>query len=389
MGWSLSVSHREEIVSIQELESMGSVKLSHFGSVDCLIRFNFIITARRFWCAVFVLEDEMAKYRMGLDEKAIGEIENVIGYRFQNKGLLIQAFTRSSFRNEHPEYPDNEVLELMGDSVLSLSVLTYFKNTYAKNTPKGLLTDWDEGKLSALKNALVNKKQLAARMEQLGLQKYLLLSRGDIASGITQEASVKEDLFESILGAVYVDAEMNFERASAVVRQMLDIGMLVEQSAQRVHISYRNDLQEWCQHKKRKFQAPVYTEKQLADDDFRSTVSVSEIGMSATGSGKNMKYAREEAAKLLLQKLSEYSEDAFFSATVQTENHVGKLQELVQKAGHTSADIAYADTKDEILSDGNHRFTVTCTYLDRQTHGTGNSKKEAKQNAAQMMLKHV
>ena len=88
------------------------------------------------------------------DAAAIEQIEACIGYTFQNKGLLRQAFTRSSYRNEHPWEPDNEVLELIGDSVLSLSVLTYFKETYARNTEKGLLTDWDEGRLSALKNAL-------------------------------------------------------------------------------------------------------------------------------------------------------------------------------------------------------------------------------------------
>lgn len=328
----------------------------------------------------------MAKYQIGFSEDVIERIESIIGYRFRNRGLLVQAFTRSSFRNEHPECPDNEVLELFGDSVLSLSVLTYFKETYAKNTPKGLETDWDEGKLSALKNALVNKKQLAARMEQLGLHQYLLLSRGDVASQITREASVKEDLFESILGAVYVDSDMNFEAAATVVRQMLDIGQLVEQSATRVHISYRNDLQEWCQHKKRKFQAPVYTETQHADDDFSSTVCISELNLCATGRGKNTKYAREEAAKALLQRISEYPKDAFFAAPVSAENYVGKLQEAVQKAGHSSTSVVYADYADEILPDGNHRFTVSCSYLSHRTLGSGVSKKEAKQAAAREML---
>ena len=327
----------------------------------------------------------MKKHDNGMDEKSVQEIEDVIGYRFRNKGLLIQAFTRSSYRNEHPDFPDNEVLELIGDSVLSLSVLTYFKHTYAKNTPKGLVTDWDEGKLSALKNALVNKRQLAERMECLGLHRYLLLSRGDAASDIAREASVKEDLFESILGAVYVDADMNFDTASAVVRQMLDIGMLVEQSAQKVHLSFRNDLQEWCQHKKRKFQTPVYVEQQFADDDFCSTVSIPEIGLSATGKGKNTKYARENAAKSMLDLLASYPDDAFFAAPVSVENYVGKLQEVLQKFGSSFAPI-YADEHDEILPDGNHRFTVSCTVQKLRALGVGSSKKEAKQNAAREML---
>lgn len=328
----------------------------------------------------------MKKHDIGMKEHTVKEIEDVIGYRFRNKGLLVQAFTRSSYRNEHPDFPDNEVLELIGDSVLSLSVLTYFKHTYAKNTSKGLVTDWDEGKLSALKNALVNKRQLAERMERLGLHRHLLLSRGDEASGITREASVKEDLFESILGAVYVDADMNFEVASTVVRQMLDIGMLVEQSAQKVHLSYRNDLQEWCQHKKRKFQTPVYAEQQFADDDFSSTVTIPEIGLSAVGRGKNIKYARENAAKSMLDQLATYPDDAFLGSPVSVENYVGKLQEVLQKRWKFSSAV-YADVLDEILPDGNHRFTVSCTVQRIRALGVGSSKKEAKQNAACEMLK--
>ncbi len=331
----------------------------------------------------------MAKHQFGMNEEIMAQIESTIGYRFRNRGLLVQAFTRSSFRNEHPEYPDNEVLELFGDSVLSLSVLTYFQRTYAKKTLKGLETDWDEGRISALKNALVNKKQLASRMERLGLHRYLLLSRGDVASGVIHEASVKEDLFESILGAVYVDSDMNFEATAAVVHRMLDTEQLMEETAARVHISYRNDLQEWCQHKKRKLQAPVYTETQLSDNDFRSTVCISELNLSATGSGKNTKYAREDAARKLLEKIEQYPDDAFFATPVVVENYIGKLQEAVQRAGDPSTSVVYADHADEILSDGNHRFTVSCTYRSRQTLGVGASKKEAKQAAAREMLESV
>ena len=323
------------------------------------------------------------------DAAAIEKIETCIGYTFRNKGLLRQAFTRSSYRNEHPWELDNEVLELMGDSVLSLSVLTYFKETYAKNTEKGLATAWDEGRLSALKNALVNKRRLASRMEQLGLHRYLLLGRGDFASEIWQEDSVKEDLFESILGAVYVDSGMNFEVASATVRRMLDIRQLVEQSSVKVHLSYRNDLQEWCQHKKRRFATPTYQEEQSADDDFLSTVSIPEIHLSAQGRGKNVKSARESAAKALLRTLSAYPEEAFYVPEVAVENFIGRLQEAVQRAKGDVSAIRYEDAGEEILPDGSHRFAVACRYANLTARGSGASKKEAKQNAARDMLGNI
>ncbi len=331
----------------------------------------------------------MKNEQMKFDGEAIGEIETCIGYTFRNKGLLRQAFTRSSYRNEHSQELDNEVLELIGDSVLSLSVLTYFGETYAANTPKGLATDWDEGRLSALKNALVNKRQLAARMEQLGLHRFLLLGRGDLASEIWQEDSVKEDLFESILGAVYVDSGKNFEVASETVRRMLDIRQLVEQSSARVHLSYRNDLQEWCQHKKRRFATPAYREEQSSDDDFLSTVEIPEIGLSAEGRGKNVKAARECAARNLLQTLATYPNDAFYAPAVTVENFVGRLQEAVHRAKGDLSDIRYEDASEEILPDGSRRFTVECRYAGKCACGSGSSKKEAKQNAACRMLDRI
>ena len=133
------------------------------------------------------------------DAAAIEQIEACIGYNFESKGLLRQAFTRSSYRNEHPWELDNEVLELMGDSVLSLSVLTYFKETYAKNTEKGLATDWDEGRLSALKNALVNKRQLASLMEQLGFDHTPHDTRHTCISLLT-EADVNPTSIKKIVG---------------------------------------------------------------------------------------------------------------------------------------------------------------------------------------------
>jgi len=329
---------------------------------------------------------DMKNDLMEFNGSAIAEIEACIGYTFENKGLLRQAFTRSSYRNEHPRELDNEVLELIGDSVLSLSVLTYFRETYAEETPKGLATDWDEGRLSALKNALVNKRQLASRMERLGLQRFLLLGKGDRASEIWEEDSVKEDLFEGILGAVYVDSDKNFDMAYATVRRMLDIRQLVEQSASRVHLSYRNDLQEWCQHKKRRFATPTYCEEQTNDDEFVSTVQIPEIRLSAEGKGKNVKAARECAAKNLLADLSKYPEDAFYAPTVVIENFVGRLQEAVHRGKGDLSSIRYRTVDEETLPDGSFRFVVECNYAGTCVRGCGTSKKEAKQNAAREML---
>lgn len=231
-------------------------------------------------------------------------IETALGYRFRNPALLRQAFTRSSYRNEHPECLDNEVSELIGDSVLSLTVLSWFRETYMKVTENGLLTDFDEGQLSALKNGLVNKQHLAERMRQLNLGQYLLVSRGDYGTGIWQENSVLEDLFESIIGAIYVDAGCDFNTVSAIVRRMLDIANMPLPEKKNIRLSWKNELQELTQRTDNSL--PLYktvSDITLPDNSHRVTVSCTAFGITVTATGKNRKTAEEAAARMLCEKL--------------------------------------------------------------------------------------
>ncbi len=315
----------------------------------------------------------------------IQTIEKTIGYHFRNKGLLTQAFTRASYRNEHPGQPDNEVLELIGDSVLSLTVLTYFREAYTQTTTRGLISTWNEGKLSALKSALVSKQQLSRQMEQLNLQQYLLMSKGDAGIGIHREASVLEDLFESIIGAVYVDSDEDFTVTSAVVRRMLNLSQIAAQKQQRVHISYRNDLQEWCQDKKRGLGMPEYTETALPDGRFQAMVRIPDTDLSATGTAKNTKLACEEAARTLLALLETLPSLPFSRPAVRAQNFIGQLQEYAQARKLPLP--VYAEQGDEILPDHSHLFTQSCTFYEHVSRGTAPSKNAARQKAAQKMLK--
>ncbi len=322
-----------------------------------------------------------------LSPTAADAIEKTVGYQFKNRGLLTQAFTRSSFRNEHPDCPDNEVLEFIGDSVLSLTVITYFKNTYAEVTARGLITAWNEGDFSKLKSELVKKTQLATCMEQLGLQEYLLVSRGDAKSNIRNEASVMEDLFESIVGAIYVDLGEDFAAVSAIVRNMLDIGQIVESCKKGLHISFQNDLQEWCQSKTRRFASPRYDEKQLSENRFLVTVSVPEISFSERAEAQNLKRAREEAAKKMLERIQTYPVGHFDPPPKQTVNYAGLLLEAAQKRKADAP--VYRDVEERILSDNSHVFTVEARAFGLTSQGEGCSKKEARHAAARVLLEQL
>lgn len=237
------------------------------------------------------------------------EVEFALGYRFETPSLLRQAFTRSSYRNEHPECPDNEVLELIGDSVLSLTVLSWFREKYMTLNEDGLVTAFDEGQFSALKNGLVNKQHLADRMRKLGLWRYLLVSRGDLGTGIWQENSVMEDLFESLIGAIYVDAGGRFDVVEPIVRQMLDIERMPLPEKRNIRLSWKNELQERTQRADNT--QPLYkivSDEILPGNAHRFTVSCTALGKTVYGIGKNRKAAEEAAAEAVCRDLDERKE---------------------------------------------------------------------------------
>ncbi len=233
-----------------------------------------------------------------------------MGYRFKNPTLLRQAFTRSSYRNEHNGSTDNEVLELIGDSVLSLTVLTWFREKYMEIGGSGLLTKFDEGQLSALKNGLVNKVHLAERMRKLNLSQYLVAGKGDIVSGVQNENSVLEDLFESIIGAIYIDSDCDFATVGPVVREMLDIATMPLPEKKNIRLSYKNELQERTQ--KQNGAVPVYRtveDKPMPNNSHRFTVECQAFGKTVRGYGKKTKSAEEDSAKNMIELLDKEKEN--------------------------------------------------------------------------------
>lgn len=127
--------------------------------------------------------------------------EEVIDYKFNNKGLLKEALTHSSYANEHRDsnIKCNERLEFLGDAVLSIVVADYI----FKNCP-----DLPEGELTKLRSALVCEKALYKFGKQICLGEYLLLSRGEKNAGGANRPSIVSDAFEAVIAAVYLDGGM-------------------------------------------------------------------------------------------------------------------------------------------------------------------------------------
>ena len=239
--------------------------------------------------------------------KAIPDIERAIGYKFKDKSLLTQAFTRTSFCNEaHGNYQSNEVLEFLGDSVLSCAIITRLVCDLAQRYEHGIRTKLGEGDFTNIKSHLSDKSNLSRSMAHLGLEKYLIMGEGDSKLGIESEPSVMEDLFESIIGAIYLDSGMSIDAAIKSVEKMLDISEYTAGNAAKK--SAKNALQEWCADKARRLPAPRYeTESETGPDHKKTYVRVCYIGdrLVGRGEGKNFKIADSMAAENALSTLME------------------------------------------------------------------------------------
>ena len=242
-------------------------------------------------------------------DKSIADIEKKIGYTFRDKSLLRQAFTRESFCNEARgrgvPYQSSEVLEFFGDSVLSAAIVTDLIKTKSSRYEHGIKTALREGDFSNIRSKLADKKNLSENISRLGLEKYFIMGEGDRKMNIENEPSVREDLFESIIGAVYIDSDFDMNAVIAVAEVMLDISEYLSHAAPPMQ-SYKNMLQEWCASKKRRLPPPVYEKVDESGPDHDKTyVCVCYVNGELLGRGtaRNVKLAESAAAKDALEKL--------------------------------------------------------------------------------------
>ena len=142
------------------------------------------------------------------DNDKLGELENKIGYVFQNKKLLMLALTHSSYANDlrKGKMNNNERLEFLGDAVLELVSSEYlYKN----------MKDMPEGKMTRLRASLVCEGTLARDAKEINLGDFLYLGKGEDESGGRNRDSVTSDALEALIGAIFLDG--GFDKAKEFV----------------------------------------------------------------------------------------------------------------------------------------------------------------------------
>ncbi|MBI4654369.1 MAG: ribonuclease III [Nitrospirae bacterium] len=128
----------------------------------------------------------------------ISTLETSIGYTFKDKSLLCEAITHKSFANENPEISSsfNERLEFLGDAVLGLIISDYLFCSYP---------EYSEAQLSKIKAYAVQENTLKEIAKELDFGAYLLLGKGEEVTGGREKPSLLANVFEAVIGAVYLD----------------------------------------------------------------------------------------------------------------------------------------------------------------------------------------
>ncbi|WP_051314735.1 ribonuclease III [Alteribacter aurantiacus] len=218
-----------------------------------------------------------------------------LGFEFKNEDLFIQAFTHSSYVNEHRIRPhdDNERLEFLGDAVLELAISQFLFKTF---------DTMSEGEMTKLRAAIVCEPSLAKFAGELSFGEHVLLGKGEEMTGGRTRPALLADVFESFVGALYLDQGLE-----AVYRFLEEhVYPKVKQGAFSHMMDFKSQLQEFIQREGHgQVQYRIVQEKGPAHcREFVSEVWLEDENLG-NGTGRSKKEAEQHAAQQALQKLSQ------------------------------------------------------------------------------------
>lgn len=241
---------------------------------------------------------EREKIKTRAKEMKFNEFQDRIGIHFDSEKLLKQAFTHSSYVNEHRRKPheDNERLEFLGDAVLELTVSQFLFKKYPMMS---------EGELTKLRAAVVCEPSLVAFANELDFGGLVLLGKGEEMTGGRTRPALLADVFEAFIGALYLDKGIDTVTTflEGIVFPKINAGAFS-------HVmDYKSQLQEVVQrdvtglldYKIMKEIGPAHSR------EFESRVYLNGKELGA-GTGRSKKEAEQHAAQMALEKLKSHME---------------------------------------------------------------------------------
>jgi ribonuclease III len=220
-------------------------------------------------------------------------LEKKLGITFKNKDVLTESLTHRSYLNEFPKWhlPHNERLEYLGDAVLELLVSEELFDKFPEEP---------EGQLTVLRAALVNYQILARVAEMVGLQDFILMSRGERKDTGRAREVILANAIEAVIGAMYVDQGLEKVRAFVKTHVMNNLDQVL---ATKSYKDAKSELQEIVQEKLKI--TPTYS---VIDESGPAHRRIFKMGVYfgdkfvAEASGSSKQEAELEAAKNALKK---------------------------------------------------------------------------------------
>lgn len=231
-----------------------------------------------------------------LDKELVRELEKKIEINFNDRLLLQRALTHKSFSNENTDLNlrNNERLEFLGDSVLSIVISSYIFEYFP---------DYPEGELAKMRSVIVSEPSLADLARKINLGKYILLGRGEDLSGGRDRNSILADTMEALIAAIYLDKGIE-EARNFIIKYFKDKIDKVERG--EYIKDYKTILQEIIQ--KKSLTGPVYDviREDGPDHNKLFTVQVKHKDrLLGIGKGYSKKEAEQNAAKAALENLQD------------------------------------------------------------------------------------
>lgn len=216
------------------------------------------------------------------------ELLDKFNIKTNNMHIYDTAFSHSSYCNEHNSGEDYQRLEFLGDKVLDLIMSDYLYNKF----------DYEEGKMTKIRSMYVCENALYEYALLLDFPKYVKVGKGEEAQGGRYRKATLADMFESFLGAVYLD--QGYPKAREIVYNV--VIPFIEDKPETFFMDYKSNLQEMVQTTKKSVTYELVKEEGPAHDrTFTMNVIVDGIVLG-TGTAKSKKEAEQEAAHHALEK---------------------------------------------------------------------------------------
>jgi len=216
----------------------------------------------------------------------VSPLEERIGYKFRNSLLLAEALTHPSLAHEtQRNHFDNQRLEFLGDAVLQLVITEYLYHHFQSEP---------EGRLTKLRSRLVSRDTLKTHALALDLWRYLLMGRGEESSGGRERPSTLADAFEALIGAIYLDSDLETAKKFILEQARPDLEQITEEP---VDINPKGHLQELLQSISPR--SPVYELLSQSGPEHEKTFVVQAVWegvVLGSGSGRSKKQAETAAA---------------------------------------------------------------------------------------------